>query len=61
MELTFEQKKAILDYISNYSVKAILEDVDEVGRVYTEENAYELVEAIKDFVNSCREQILSSI
>ncbi len=49
--LTREQKRAILNYVSGYSIKAILEDVDEVGQTWTEENDDQLRAEIERFLD----------
>jgi hypothetical protein len=53
MPLTVEQKHAIIRYITGWSAKPILEDVDEVGTAWTEENGDQLYDEVWDFLNEC--------
>jgi hypothetical protein len=53
MELTQQQKAAIVKYITGWSTKAVLEDVDEVGCVWTEETSDELRDAVSNFLDEC--------
>jgi hypothetical protein len=51
VKLTKEQKLALIDYLSGYETKAVLEDVDEVGGKWTEENDEALREAVESFLD----------
>ena len=53
MLLTVEQKRAIIEYITCWSTKPILEDVDEVGETYTDENGDQLSEEVGNFLDEC--------
>lgn len=51
MRLTFNQKRAILDYvISGLSVKPIMEDCREICDAYTDENGEALWDAVGEFL-----------
>jgi len=53
MALTVEQKRAIIRYITGWSVKPILEDVDEVGGTWTDETGDQLEEEVGNFLDEC--------
>lgn len=60
MQLTKQQKLAILDYV-DYSTKSVLEDVEIVGSMHSEENDTELREAIEAFKNQCKKLLVYSV
>ncbi len=53
MLLTVEQKRAIIKYITGWSTKPVLEDVDEVAQAWTDENGDRLWSEVGDFLDEC--------
>ncbi len=61
MTLTNKQKAAIIEYMCGCSVKSILEDVNEIGNIWTEENDEQLRQAVRDIIERCKDKLFLNL
>ena len=61
VELTVQQKKAIIEYVLGDPGKGLFEDCDEFCTQEVEDNVDGYKDAVYDFVNELREKTLSEL